>query len=234
LSKKYQTKNKLSDSFSSQNSENENENENKNDCNIINQIIKSKSPLIKRRENIIITNNFKKTSLIGKLNKSQNEFDNLKEDFSYYLNKNSDLENPNKNSNSLSNINTYLNNENENNIKSQVEFESIKSEESKRSNSSDSEISNQYYKDDNDYPHNENNKDYNDINRNSIYTKSEFEKNTLSEYSIKNNLVFWSKEKFEIVREKLKIVKNLLIQKEINEFDELYILIDSDENEKFL
>lgn len=46
--------------------------------------------------------------------------------------------------------------------------------------------------------------------------------------------IFWSKEKFEVVREKLRLVKTLIVAKENKDFDQIFELIDCDENEKFL
>jgi hypothetical protein len=201
----------------------------------------------KRRENIII-NNMNKSNLIKNLTEKENK------DFSYFKNKKNNENNISENdSDNYMENNNMEHSANFNGLKSEIEIKtllnlpSVKSEKSEskrsRSRSSDSEISNQFYKED--HIHYTAEKKNNNIDTISSYcNKSENEKNSKSDISTNNNFsifkrsyknkIFWSKEKFETIREKLKIAKNMLIQKQINDFDELYILIDSDENEQFM
>jgi len=85
----------------------------------------------------------------------------------------------------------------------------------------------------------QNNSDSNEeSSRNSIEKNKEIpNSNTIK--TINSNIsgkerIFWHKEKFVEVRERIKIAKSLILQKEINDFSEIFYWIDSDQNDKFL
>jgi len=62
--------------------------------------------------------------------------------------------------------------------------------------------------------------------------KTDFVKNSTL-HSIKER-IFWSKTKIKIVRKKLNFARNLIINKEKNEFDQIYGWIENDNKEEFL
>lgn len=85
----------------------------------------------------------------------------------------------------------------------------------------------------------QNNSDSNEeSSRNSI----EKNKEILNTNTIKSNIsnvsgkerIFWTKDKFVAVREKIKIAKSLIIQKEGNDFNEIFHWIDSNQPDEFL